>query len=110
MPTPRSRRGVVENAGGGVICPTCRSHEAWITGITTRTDVLTVMFDRIQGTVAIKEGGWIGTLVELDMTCTKGHTWGLTVEAKQGDVRVRTEWTVAENGDAGECVRLAVSR
>lgn len=93
MPRERIKHGLNENAGGGLACPVCHSHEVWVTYIRAHTLDLAAQLDRVGQGILVKEDHTLGAVLTMDLACDKGHAFGITVTSSQGITKVITEWT-----------------
>lgn len=96
-PRVRSRQGLLENAGGGLVCPHCRTHEVWPQVVIIRLRTLSIQLHVGLEAATVNsrdddpKSGMIADF-DVDMKCANRHVWGLVVSAEVTGTRIRTEW------------------
>lgn len=96
QPVARRRRGLVENAGGQLVCPLCKTNRAWPTGL---------VFDLPWLSGSLNSNGELtargrrapveGLVYDLVFRCANGHDWSLGLRVMLADAAgavVTTEW------------------
>ena len=98
MPDTNTRSGLVENAGGQLVCPICRTARVWPPLLHGKTPYLSVSLDlAVPAVVAeARQQADEGIEIEADFRCTDGHGFRIVITVGLDGARLTTEWEAEE--------------
>lgn len=101
FPKSGTRHGLIENAAGQLICPTCRSNAVELGWVVVARPLFTVWATQTDTKTTAAHGGVLGNegAVVLHLLCDRKHLWTMDVVQDEGSVTVVTEWEDNEDDD-----------